>query len=99
MKNVLSIGLGVLALAIFVVISGTFYTLEEGEQAIIVQFGRPVGAPITEAGLHVKLPFVQDVRRFEKRLLIWDGAKGGSSSGSTRRPAGGSPTPRSSSKT
>jgi membrane protease subunit HflC len=73
MKNVLSIGLGVLALAIFVVISGTFYTLEEGEQAIIVQFGRPVGAPITEAGLHVKLPFVQDVRRFEKRLLIWDG--------------------------
>jgi membrane protease subunit HflC len=73
MKNALSIGLGVLALAIFVVISGTFYTLEEGEQAIIVQFGRPVGAPITEAGLHVKLPFVQDVRRFEKRLLIWDG--------------------------
>ena len=54
-------------------LSGVFYTLEEGQQAIVVQFGRPVGEPITEAGLHMKLPFVQEVRRFEKRLLIWDG--------------------------
>jgi membrane protease subunit HflC len=38
-----------------------------------VQFGRPVGTPVTEAGLHFKLPFIQEVRRFEKRLLIWDG--------------------------
>jgi membrane protease subunit HflC len=73
MKNALNIGFGVLVLAIVVAVSGTFYTLEEGEQAVIVQFGRPVGDPVTEAGLHVKLPFVQDVRRFEKRLLIWDG--------------------------
>ena len=73
MKHALTIGLGLLALAIVIVFSGTFYTLEEGKQAVIVQFGRPVGAPVTEAGLHVKLPFVQDVRRFEKRLLIWDG--------------------------
>jgi membrane protease subunit HflC len=47
--------------------------LEEGQQAVIVQFGRPVGEPVTQAGLHIKLPFVQEVRRFEKRLLIWDG--------------------------
>ena len=60
-------------LAILLVLSGTFYTLEEGQQAVIVQFGRPVGETVTEAGLHVKLPFVQEVRRFEKRLLIWDG--------------------------
>ena len=73
MKNVLAIGLGFLALAIVIVVSGAFYTLEEGEQAVIVQFGRPVGEPVTEAGLHVKLPFIQEVRRFEKRLLIWDG--------------------------
>jgi modulator of FtsH protease HflC len=63
----------VLILAILLVLSGTFYTLEEGQQAVIVQFGRPVGEPVTEAGLHVKLPFVQGVRRFEKRLLTWDG--------------------------
>lgn len=73
MKNALNVALGLLALAIVVVFSGTFYTLEEGEQAVIVQFGRPVGEPVTEAGLHVKLPVIQEVRRFEKRLLIWDG--------------------------
>ncbi|MDQ7784131.1 MAG: protease modulator HflC [Desulfomonilaceae bacterium] len=54
-------------------ILGAIYTLEEGKQAIIVQFGRPVGDTVTEAGLHFKLPLVQKVRRFEKRLLVWDG--------------------------
>lgn len=60
-------------LVIVLLMSGTFYVLEEGQQAVIVQFGRPVGSAVTEAGLHVKIPFIQDVRRFEKRLLIWDG--------------------------
>lgn len=55
------------------VLTNTLYILEEGQQAIIVQFGRPVGDTITEAGLQVKLPFIQVVRRFEKRLLVWDG--------------------------
>ena len=58
---------------LLIVLSGTFYTLEEGKQAIIVQFGRPVGDTITQAGLHIKVPFIQVVRRFEKRLLVWDG--------------------------
>ncbi|MBE0624466.1 MAG: protease modulator HflC [Burkholderiales bacterium] len=73
MKNALGIGFGVVVLAILIAVSGAFYTLEEGEQAVIVQFGRPVGEPITEAGLHLKLPLIQEARRFEKRLLIWDG--------------------------
>ena len=73
MKKSLSIGLALLALAAVILFSGTFYTLEQGEQAVIVQFGRPVGDPVTEAGLHVKLPIIQEARRFEKRLLIWDG--------------------------
>jgi len=73
MKTAVKVILGVLALTVLLVLAGTFYSLEEGQQAVIVQFGRPVGRPVTEAGLHVKLPFVQDVRRFEKRLLIWDG--------------------------
>jgi modulator of FtsH protease HflC len=73
MKTPLKVGLGLLAVVILLVFAGTFYTLEEGQQAVIVQFGRPVGRPVTEAGLHVKLPLVQEVRRFEKRLLIWDG--------------------------
>jgi membrane protease subunit HflC len=73
MKTALQVALIVVGVAILLVLSGTLYTVEEGQQAVIVQFGRPVGEPVTEAGLHVKLPFVQGVRRFEKRLLTWDG--------------------------
>jgi membrane protease subunit HflC len=65
--------IGILLLAAVLLVSGTFYVLEEGQQAIILQFGRPVGSPVVEAGLHVKVPFIQEVRRFEKRILIWDG--------------------------
>jgi len=48
------------------------YVIPEGQQAVVLQFGDPVRAD-TEAGLHFKLPFVQDVQRLEKRLLPWDG--------------------------
>ena len=73
MKRFLAIAGGVLALLALLVVSGTFYVLDESQQAVIIQFGRPVGEPITEAGLHLKVPFIQEVRRFDKRLLIWDG--------------------------
>jgi len=73
MKKFLAFAAAGLALAILLIVSGTFYVLEEGQQAVILQFGRPVGTPIVDAGLHFKLPFVQEVRRFEKRILIWDG--------------------------
>jgi membrane protease subunit HflC len=73
MSRALKAVLGLLTLAVVIAVSGTFYTLQEGEQAVIVEFGRPVGAPVTDAGLHVKVPFIQEVRRFEKRILIWDG--------------------------
>jgi membrane protease subunit HflC len=49
------------------------YTVSEQEQVIITQFGRPIGEPIRDAGLHFKLPFVQEVNRIEKRILEWDG--------------------------
>jgi membrane protease subunit HflC len=52
---------------------GSAYTLPEGQQALITQFGRIIGKPVTQAGLHFKLPFIQDVRYFEKRILEWDG--------------------------
>lgn len=54
-------------------ISSSVFVVREGEQALITQFGRIVGLPITEAGLKWKLPLVQDVRYFEKRILTWDG--------------------------
>lgn len=49
------------------------YTVSETEQVIITQFGKPVGDPIRDAGLHFKLPFIQDVTRIDKRILEWDG--------------------------
>lgn len=50
-----------------------FFIVQEGSQAVVTQFGAPVGQPVTEAGLHFKKPFIQAVRLFEKRILIWDG--------------------------
>ena len=56
----------------FLVFNGA-YTIHETEQAIITQFGKPVGEPVTSAGLHFKIPFIQDVNQIEKRILAWDG--------------------------
>lgn len=55
------------------VIGSSIYTVNEVEQVIITQFGKPVGAPVTEAGLKLKLPFVQEVNPIDKRVLEWDG--------------------------
>ena len=49
------------------------YIVDQAEQAIIVQFGEPVGDVVSEPGLHWKVPLIQEVRRFDKRLLAWDG--------------------------
>jgi len=49
------------------------FTVDQTEQVIVTQFGRPVGEPITQPGLHFKLPFVQQVNRFDKRYMAWDG--------------------------
>jgi membrane protease subunit HflC len=69
-KNMILIALGVL---ILVILPSTFYTLDETEQAIITQFGRPVGGAKTSPGLYFKVPFIQDVHRFDKRWMAWDG--------------------------
>jgi membrane protease subunit HflC len=55
------------------VLNSAVYTVNETDQAILVQFGRPVGGLVKEPGLHVKIPFVQVVHRFEKRWLEYDG--------------------------
>ncbi len=55
------------------VLTSAAFTVNETEQVIITQFGKPVGAPITSAGLKFKLPFIQDVNPIEKRILEWDG--------------------------
>jgi membrane protease subunit HflC len=64
--------LAVLALGGFLLAS-SIYTVNEVEQMIITQFGKPVGEPVTTAGLKLKLPFVQEVNPIDKRILEWDG--------------------------
>ncbi|MFN3242355.1 MAG: protease modulator HflC [Planctomycetota bacterium] len=64
---------GLVALFLVLVLGGAFYTVHETDTVILTQFGRPVGDPVTEPGLHFKTPFVQEVNRLEKRVLEWDG--------------------------
>jgi membrane protease subunit HflC len=52
----------------------SIYTVNEVEQVIITQFGKPVGEPVTTAGLKVKVPFIQTVNPIDKRVLEWDGS-------------------------
>lgn len=66
------VGLAV-ALLLVVTMSGAIYKLTESEQAIVTQFGAPVGGAVTSPGLHWKVPLIQKVHRFDKRFLEWDG--------------------------
>lgn len=58
---------------IVVILKTSCYVLQPGKQAIITQFGKPIRGPITDAGLHFKKPFVEEVRLVDKRILTWDG--------------------------
>ena len=69
-----SIFAGVAALVLLIVLRTAFYTVKQTQQVIVTQFGKPVGDPVTEPGLHLKLPFIQTVNRIDKRFLEWDGA-------------------------
>jgi membrane protease subunit HflC len=55
------------------VVMSSVYTVSEVEQMIITQFGKPVGEPVTTAGLKIKVPFIQDINPIDKRVLEWDG--------------------------
>ncbi|MFM7033595.1 MAG: protease modulator HflC [Planctomycetia bacterium] len=73
---------GFLAVLAAIGIFGCAYSVDQTEQVVLTQFGRPIGEPINAAGsragagLHFKLPFVQKANRFEKRILEWDGPPG-----------------------
>ncbi len=67
------IGLVVGAVVAVVLLFSSVYTLSETEQAILTQFGKPVGGVVKDPGLHLKMPLVQEVHRFDKRWLEYDG--------------------------
>ena len=73
MKGIAGIFIVFLVIVGAVVIYDAAYTVPETKQAIITQFGKPVGEPVTKAGLHFKTPFIQKVNMIEKRILEWDG--------------------------
>ncbi len=64
----------ILAIVVLALLISAAYRLNETQQVIITQFGEPVGDPVTEPGLHFKLPFIQGLNVFEKRFLEWDGS-------------------------
>ncbi|MCU0975990.1 MAG: protease modulator HflC [Steroidobacteraceae bacterium] len=61
------------ALLAVILLVNSAYIIDQSEQGIIVQFGEPIGDVVDEPGLHWRVPFIQEVRRFDKRLLAWDG--------------------------
>lgn len=63
----------ILAIAVGILTAGALYVVDETKQVVVTQLGRPIGKPITEAGLHLKVPFIQKANFFEKRVMEWDG--------------------------
>ena len=63
----------VVLIAALIIINSAAYTVNETEQVVITQFGNPIGDPITNPGLHFKVPFIQTLHFFDKRFLEWDG--------------------------
>ncbi|HEY5715502.1 MAG TPA: protease modulator HflC [Psychromonas sp.] len=73
MKQIITGFASFLLVLLIVTLQSSLYTVGEVEQVIITQFGKPVGEPVTEAGLKLKLPFIQQVNTIDKRVLEWDG--------------------------
>lgn len=71
-----SVAVAVTVLVVLIVANICFYTISETEQVILTQFGKTMGAPINESGIHFKWPFIQTVNRIDKRILEWDGRPG-----------------------
>lgn len=73
LKTITGFFIGLFAVVIAAFASGAVYVVNETQQVVLTQFGKPVGKPITSAGLHFKTPFIQQAHYFDKRLLEWDG--------------------------
>ncbi len=67
-----SVAVILIVVVVLILVKSAVYVIPEGQQAVVTQFGKPVRA-ITEAGPRLRVPFVQEVNRLEKRLLPWDG--------------------------
>jgi len=73
MKSKISLIIFLFVLLFLFLAGNPFFIVNEYEQAIITQFGKPIGEPVRKGGLYFKLPFIQKITYFDKRLLEWDG--------------------------
>ena len=65
--------LNIIGIVLVVILMNSFFIVTEKDQAIKIEFGKPVGGPITESGLNFKIPLIQTIIKFDKRVLEWDG--------------------------
>ena len=72
MKNKLVLVIGVIVFGLIITASSA-YIVQETEQVVITEFGKPIGEAITEPGIYFKVPFMQKAIFFEKRYMEWDG--------------------------
>ncbi len=66
----------VIAVVLLILVSGSFYVVDETQQVVVTQFGRPVGQVVKTPGIHWKVPLIQETHSFAKNLLEWDGDPG-----------------------
>jgi len=74
MNRLSTLAIGIVVLLGLIVLLSSAFVVNETEQAIITQFGKPVGDPVITPGVHFKGPIIQKVHFFEKRFLEWDGS-------------------------
>jgi membrane protease subunit HflC len=68
--------ISIVTVAIFtILLFNSYFILDETQQPIVTQFGKPVGEPRTDPGVNFKIPFLHKVQFFDKRYLEWDGDK------------------------
>lgn len=73
--NIKLIVTAIILAALAIIANASIYVVDENQQVVVTQFGRPVGDAITTPGIHFKTPFVQNVHIFEKRFLEWSGER------------------------
>jgi membrane protease subunit HflC len=74
MKKLLSTVVVIFVIIIGVAVAGPFFVINEGEQAVVVQFGRITNV-VSDAGLKLKIPFIDEVVRYPKKIMSWDGER------------------------
>ena len=73
MNKAKPIALAVIIFLVLIAVVSSAFIINETEQVIITQFGKPVGDPIVTPGIHFKIPIIQQANFFDRRFLEWDG--------------------------